>query len=118
MKRVILAAALAVVASTLVVAAQKRVSVTIVNRSDWEIHELYLSPTDEDKWGADQLGNATIPARSGRFRLTGIPVGDYDIKIVDEDADECVVEGVEIGAEGSEEWVITSKDLLQCQHGE
>ena len=117
MKRVFVVAALAVVASTIGIAAQKKVSVTVVNRSDWEIHELYLSSIDEDKWGPDQLGTQIIAAKNGRFKLSGIPVGDYDVKLVDEDEDECVVEGVEIGAEGSEEWVITSKDLLKCQNG-
>ncbi|MGE0040668.1 MAG: hypothetical protein AB7V01_05740 [Vicinamibacterales bacterium] len=96
-------------------AAQKKVSVTVINHSLWEIHEFYLSTVDDNDWGPDQLEDEIIEAEGGEFKLTGIPVGRYDVKLVDEDADECVVEDVAIGIDGSETWEITSKDLLKCQ---
>jgi hypothetical protein len=46
--------------------------------------------------------------------LTDIPCNTYDVKLVDEEGDECVVEAVDIcGGKGT--WTITSKALVQCQ---
>ncbi len=52
---------------------------TFTNTGDEEICELYVSPTDEDNWGPDQLGEATIPP-GGQYILQEIPAGEYDIK--------------------------------------
>jgi hypothetical protein len=96
--------------------AQKRASVKITNRSDWEIHHLFLSVTSEDAWGPDQLGEEVI-GTGDSFTLTNIPCDSYDVKLVDEDGDECVVEDVDIC--GSDEgWKITNDDLLACEASE
>ena len=42
------------------------------------------------------------------------PCDDYDVKLVDEDGDSCVVGGVTLCAD-SDAWVITDEDLLACQ---
>lgn len=89
--------------------------VEFVNRSDWDLYELYLSPVDDDEWGPDQLGNEVIES-GGSFLLHGIPCDDYDVLLVDEDGDECVLEEVDLCGD-SEQWVITNKDLLACQWG-
>lgn len=87
-------------------------SVSFVNKSGWEIHELYLSPASQSDWGPDQLEDEIIENKSS-FELTGIPSGKYDLKLVDEDDDECVVEEVAIGTSGSV--TIEEDDLLDCQ---
>lgn len=86
--------------------------VTLQNDTDWDIHELYFSPTKAEDWGDDQLGKKTIPSGTS-FKLTGIPTGKYDVKIVDDEGDECVVEKVRIL--DSEEVVIDNDMLLDCQ---
>ncbi|HRC85221.1 MAG TPA: hypothetical protein PK413_06415 [Thermoanaerobaculia bacterium] len=91
----------------------KNASVKIVNESDWEIHHFYLSSTDEEQWGPDQLGEAVISSGES-FTLTDIPCDTYDVKLIDEDGDECVVSNVDICA-GKEKWTITNKILLGCQ---
>jgi hypothetical protein len=88
--------------------------VTVVNQSLWAIHELYLSSTDEDSWGPDQLGPTTIIGTGERYTINRIPCDTYDVKLVDEDGDECVVGGVALCA-GNDTWVITNEDLLACQ---
>lgn len=88
--------------------------VVIRNDSLWQIHNLYLSATDEAEWGPDQLGEHVIAAEGGKFTLTGIPCGAYDVKLVDEDGDECVVGDVGLCA-GQDAWVISDEDLLACQ---
>ena len=94
-------------------AATKTSDINIVNKSDWAIAELYLAPVDEAKWGPDQLAEHVIEPGDS-FKLTKIPCDTWDIKLVDEDGDECIVEEVDICV-NSETWTITSKDLLRCQ---
>jgi hypothetical protein len=88
--------------------------VVIVNKSDWEIHQLFLSTVDEEEWGPDQLGEEVIPAGGGRFTLRRIPCASYDVQLIDEDGDTCVVGDVGLCGD-SDTWVISNKDLLACQ---
>jgi hypothetical protein len=94
-------------------AAAKKTTVTIVNRSDWAIHHLFLSSTDNDQWGPDQLGKHVIEP-GGSFDLNGIPCDDYDVKLVDEDGDECEISEVGV-CSGDETWKVTNDDLLDCE---
>jgi hypothetical protein len=111
-----LAAAIAVVLPLAAHAAKKRTAdVKIINQTDWEIHELYLSATGEKTWGPDQLGDDVI-GKGESFTLADIPCDHYDVKIVDGDGDECIVAAVDICGK-NEEWPITSADLLECQAG-
>jgi hypothetical protein len=106
-------AAIAAIAPTAALAADSSV-IHITNKSDWEIHHFFLAPSESDKWGPDQLGDAVIKASGGTFELHKVPCDTWDVKLVDEDGDECVVESVDIC--GSKEgWVITSKDLIACE---
>jgi hypothetical protein len=85
----------------------------IKNKSDWEIHHLFISPTDQDNWGPDQLGKQVI-AVGGSFELHKVPCDTWDVRIVDEDGDECVISNVNICA-SKEGWVITNDALLDCE---
>ncbi|MEO8673323.1 MAG: hypothetical protein ABI411_18565 [Tahibacter sp.] len=86
--------------------------VVIVNKSKWAIHEMYFSPTNQTEWGEDQLGKHTINTGE-QFTLNGVPCDKWDVKVVDEDGDECTVE--DVGLCSDDKWVITDKDLLACQ---
>jgi hypothetical protein len=105
--------ALASVAITATAADKKKASVKVVNKSDWTIVELYLSPVNDTKWGPDQLGEETIKP-GDTYTLTDVPCDNWDVRLVDEDKDVCIVEDVDICA-ASETWTNTSKDLLKCQ---
>ena len=87
-------------------------SATLFNESRWDIHRLFVSPTHESHWGPDQLGKYILESGTS-FTLTDIDCGDYDVKLVDEDGDECVV--VEVYLCGAEEAVLTDRDLLECE---
>lgn len=86
----------------------------IVNNSDWDIHGLFLSPTHKDTWGTDQLGDEVIKHGGGSYTLHSIPCGHYDIKVVDEDGDACVIEDV-IMCKDHTHWEITNKELANCE---
>lgn len=90
-------------------------NVTVKNSSDWEIHEFYLSSSEEAEWGPDQLGEDVIGTGES-FTLRAIPCDTYDVMLVDEDGDECIVEEVELCG-SKETWTITNKILLGCQAG-
>lgn len=91
----------------------KKSDVTIKNKSKWEIHHLFLSSTSDDEWGPDQLGDEVIGTGES-FLLHSIPCDSYDVKLVDEDGDECEVEDIELCA-SSETWSITNDILLSCE---
>jgi hypothetical protein len=90
------------------------VAVKFKNTSKFEIHGVYLAPSKEDSWGPDQLGEKVVIKSGSTFTLTGIEPNKYDIKLVDEDGDECIVEGVKLGAD--QEVDISDKNLLNCQN--
>ncbi|HWM94182.1 MAG TPA: hypothetical protein VN493_25720 [Thermoanaerobaculia bacterium] len=93
--------------------AAKKSDVTVHNKSEWAINHFFLSPIDDEQWGSDQLGDEVIN-KGEEFTLTGVPCDSYDVKLVDEDGDECVVEEVDICG-SDDDWVITDEDLLDCE---
>ena len=113
MKKLSLAVLLVCAVSFPLFAAPKKANVKVMNNSDWAIHHMYLSPVSEDDWGPDQLGKLVIDSE-GVFTLKGIPCDSYDVKVVDEDGDECIIEDVDICG-GGYEWEITNDDLLACE---
>lgn len=86
--------------------------VVFVNKSSWEIHEIYFSPAKQKNWGEDHLDKEVLQ-KGDSLTLSGVTKGKWDVRVVDEDGDECVLEDVQIN--GSDKWVITDKELLACQ---
>jgi hypothetical protein len=86
--------------------------ITITNDSKFGIDQFFLSPTDTNDWGPDQLG-ADVIETGDSFTLKGVPADKYDVKLVDADGDECVVEDVKIAAD--EAVHITDQNLIGCQ---
>ena len=84
---------------------------TVSNKSKYDIHELYVSKSKSSEWGPDQLRKNTIDA-GNKFTLHGVTDGTWDLKLVDEDGTECVVE--DIAFDESKEWTVTSKMLERC----
>ena len=91
-------------------AAKSKARIKVINQSKWEIHHLFLSSTSEEKWGPDQLGDEVI-GKDESFTILGIPCDDYDVKIVDEEGDACVVAEVDICGT-NHQWILNSGDLL------
>lgn len=111
----LLALSLLVAAPTF--AADTDAEVKIINNSSWSIFNLYISSVDTEEWGPDQLGEAAIASGGGSFTLNAIPCDAYDIKLVDEDGDECVVSAVALCAD-KDAWVIEDEALLACQNAD
>jgi hypothetical protein len=87
--------------------------VELRNDSRWSIQELYFAPVGSDRWGPNQLSHDAVrPGDS--FTLTGIRCDKYDVKLIDEDGDKCVVRSVSLCA-ADKIWHIDDRDLLSCQ---
>jgi hypothetical protein len=91
------------------------ISVKFKNNSSLTITNLYLTPANESQWGPDQLGDGdtdTIEPGS-EFTLSKIAPSVYDIKLVDEDGDDCVAGGIKLSE--SETVTLTDELLVGCQ---
>lgn len=93
--------------------AARKATVKVINQSKWELHHIFLSSSDDAEWGEDQLGEDVL-AKGDSLTLTSIPCDLYDIKVVDEDGDECVIEQVDLCGDNSV-WKITDRELLSCE---
>ena len=93
--------------------AEKKATVTVVNQSAWDLHHLFLSPVDKNEWGPDQLGKEVVGTGES-FELQDVPCDLFDVRLIDEDGDECIVTDVDICG-GSQRWEIKSGDLLECE---
>ena len=109
MKRILLSAALAAVATAAYASA-----LVIHNESSWDIHRIYLSSTDSESWGPDQLDDDIL--YSGQtLTLNGVECDYYDVKVVDEDGDECEIRNVKLCSDST--WTIDNDELLGCESG-
>ncbi len=94
-------------------AAPKKATVKIINQSKWEIHHVFLSSTEDESWGEDLLEDEIL-VKGDTLTITNISCDLYDVKVVDEDGDECIIEEVDLCGDASY-WKITDKDLLECE---
>lgn len=84
-------------------------SLTIVNNSNWEINNIFLSPVDRDDWGPDQLENGVLsPGGSHTISLSC----EGTIKVITEDSNGCFLSQVVDCAGGS--WTITNDASPDC----
>lgn len=88
-------------------------SLTIENDSSYTFVEINLSPVNTVAWGADLLG-ADVLAPGEILEASGIECGTYDIRIIDEDADECILDTVDLCLENAV-WRIDDLELAACQ---
>lgn len=103
-----------IVGSAFASIAKAEVHITLVNRSAWTLYEVYMTASDYQYWGDDLLETSgEVVLIHGESVTIEVPsAGLWDLKIVDEDGDECVLTGVQIYADEYVE--LTSSMLLGC----
>jgi len=89
-------------------------AITIVNNSNKEFRHVYLSPTDQDNWGPDQLVNSVIPS-GGSFALNDVACEASSIKVITEDQSGCFLYKVVTCSEATT-WTITNETTPDCGH--
>jgi hypothetical protein len=87
-------------------------SVNIVNNSNKEIRNVYLSHVNADDWGANQLGAATIPAGQS-FNLNNVACDQQQVKVIAEDQDGCFASTV-VNCGDSATWTVTTNTAWDC----
>jgi hypothetical protein len=92
-------------------ATAQSVTLTVVNNSPRDIRYLYLSPTDSDNWGADQLSESAISP--GATRTLNITWDQAAIKLVGEDQDGCFLSTTK-SVTSNIEWTIASDAPRNC----
>lgn len=90
-------------------------TIKLVNQTGWDLYEIYLSPSSQDSWGEDHLGDQILETGDS-LTLTDVTNGRWDLLIVDMDGDKCTVSDIHITA--SETVNISGEDLAGCQAAE
>ncbi len=89
-------------------------NLVIENNSSFSFLQIYLSPVDAATWGADLLGNTDILSPGEVLEVSGIECDDYDVRIVDEDSDECIIDDIDLCL-NNQTFAISDSILLACQ---
>lgn len=88
-------------------------TLTIDNDSSFSMIEINLSPTDRIAWGPDLLGTEVLDPGDS-FIVSDLDCGVYDIRLVDEDNDECIMTDIDLCLENAV-WRLDDAELLACQ---
>lgn len=88
--------------------------ITIANNSSLEIRNVYLSATNQDNWGADQL-NGSIPPGGGSFTLDNVSCAGNGVKVITEDQNGCFLYQV-VACNANVTWTITNDAVPDCGH--
>ena len=87
-------------------------SVNIVNDSNKEIRNVYLSHVNVDDWGGNQLGDTKIlPGQS--FTLSNVACDQQQVEVIGEDQDGCFLSTV-VSCDSSATWTITNDTARDC----
>lgn len=87
-------------------------SLTIDNESSYTLIEINLSPTTSISWGPDLLGTEVLEP-GDVLELSGIDCNTYDIRVLDEDNDECILDSVDLCLDNAV-WQIDDAELAFC----
>ncbi len=87
-------------------------SITVHNDSSYAVHHLFLTPAHEVHWGPDQL-HADPLEHAETVTLAGLDCEEYDLKLIDHEGDECVVEDIDLCLQDAS-WNLTDHELSKC----
>lgn len=92
MKRLVLMAALTAAAVAPALAQAGKLAIN--NGTGSAIHQIFVSPIDLDQYGPDLLRGTVVRAGES-FPLTGLQNGLYDMKVVDDKGQACILNDVD-----------------------
>jgi hypothetical protein len=99
-----LALALALgVASSACVITETDSSLYVANYSDFEIHEMYVTPIESPSWGPNLLGSDVL--FPGGSMYVALECGTYDAMLVDETGAICEVQDLDLCFDDAD-WII------------
>ena len=86
-------------------------TITVTNNSSLEIRHLYLSPVDNDNWGADQLNQSAISP--GQSVTISVAWDQATVKVISEDQNGCFLYQT-VDATSNSSWTITNDAVPDC----
>ncbi len=87
-------------------------SINVTNNSGKDIVHIYLSPPENDSWGADQLNDTTLGAGQS-VTLDNISCTGSETKVILENSDGCFAYAT-LSCTGNASWTVTSNDRWDC----
>lgn len=71
---------------------------TIRNNTPWDIHQLYVSPANDNSWEDDILEETVAAGDKTDINFDDVTDEEcmWDVKIVDEEGDEWIVEDIDL----------------------
>jgi hypothetical protein len=78
-------------------------SLLVRNRSDFEIHEMYVTPVDSSTWGPNLLGGDVLLPDEQMY--IGLECGTYDAMLIDETGLACEVNAIDLCYDDAD-WII------------
>ncbi len=88
-------------------------SVNIVNNSNREIRNVYLSHVNADDWSDNQLSNGASIAAGQSYNLSNLACDQEQVKVIGEDQDGCFL-STTVNCGQSATWTITNDTARDC----
>lgn len=88
-------------------------SVNIVNNSNREVRNVYLSHVNADDWGGNQLSNGQVIAPGESHNISNVACDQQQVKVIGEDQDGCFLTTV-VNCGESATWTITNDTARDC----
>jgi hypothetical protein len=88
-------------------------SVNIVNNSNREVRNIYLSHVNADDWSGNQLSNGQVIAAGQSYNLSNVACDQQQVKVIAEDQDGCFISMVS-NCGDSATWTITNDAVRDC----
>lgn len=78
---------------------------------------VFLAPTGSKHWGANQTANDPDGSVSAdeRLKLTNVPAGRLDVRLIDKSGRTCIVKGVEVTTGRRYAFSIGDDELAHCR---
>lgn len=87
-------------------------TIKIENKSSLEIHEIYFASSVDADWGADRLADSVLEP-GDYLTLMDVTPGKWNLRLVDEDEDECVIKGQRFVLSTS--FAFSDDDFFDCK---
>jgi hypothetical protein len=84
---------------------------TVSNGSKWAVHRIFVSPCGSTTWGANRLPENDVLTPDSSRTIRDLDADCYDVKLVDEDGDVCVVR-----LYGGKDLALTTASLTNCEN--
>jgi hypothetical protein len=88
-------------------------SVNIVNNSNREVRNVYLSHVNADDWSGNQLSNGQVIASGQSYTLGNVACDQQQVKVIGEDQDGCFISTV-VNCGDNATWTITNDTARDC----